>query len=231
MRPSESIVAGLNEEWLRTVEARMQAAERKLSSIRVNHQAVRRVIHGIRDDVSYRPPETVAERLAMDSCIARMLLKTFVVALPQSPSLSRAACLSAVACLAGAYIERPVAESDPREWLGGLADNLLDQTDQRVEVRAKRWLDSNFSEQVTRPLLALRLNVHTNLLDRTFRRAYGLTIRQYLSRVRIDEGLRLLRHTDIKVEAIAHMVGYRSKKNFYVAVKRVTGLKPSQLRQ
>ena len=201
MRSRESVRKELDEGWLRRVEARLQVAETELSSIRIDQQALLKVICDIRNDVSYRPPETVSERLAMDSCLARMLLKALAVALRQSPNVSRASCLFAVGCLAGAYIEQPVRTSEPREWLGGLADELLDQTDQRLEARAKRWLDSNFSQEVTRPLLASRFNVRPNLLEKVFRRAYGLTTHQYLLRVRIDEGLRLLRHTDIKVEA------------------------------
>ena len=64
-----------------------------------------------------------------------------------------------------------------------------------------------------------------------FKKAYGISPHCYQRQLRIWEGLRLLRGTDLKVEAVAHAVGYRSKKNFYQVTRDVTGGTPTQMRR
>ena len=53
----------------------------------------------------------------------------------------------------------------------------------------------------------------------------------YRKDLRIARAAGLLRTTDIKVEAIAMMVGFRSKKSLYVAVRSTYGSTPATLRE
>jgi AraC-like DNA-binding protein len=47
----------------------------------------------------------------------------------------------------------------------------------------------------------------------------------------LKEALRQLRETDLKIEAVAIDVGYRSKKDFYRMVRVRLGCTPGQLRR
>jgi transcriptional regulator GlxA family with amidase domain len=47
----------------------------------------------------------------------------------------------------------------------------------------------------------------------------------------LKEALRQLRETDLKVEAVAIDVGYRSKKDFYRIVRVRLGCTPGELRR
>jgi AraC-like DNA-binding protein len=66
-------------------------------------------------------------------------------------------------------------------------------------------------------------------LSRQFEKVFGLRPAAYLHLVRVARAVPLFR-TSAKVEAIALEVGYRSKKDFYAALKRWIGLTPNELR-
>jgi AraC-like DNA-binding protein len=59
----------------------------------------------------------------------------------------------------------------------------------------------------------------------------GLTPSEFLVRVRVREGLCLLRTTTASVEDVARLVGYQSSNKFYGRVHGYTGLRPSQVRE
>jgi AraC-like DNA-binding protein len=52
-----------------------------------------------------------------------------------------------------------------------------------------------------------------------FRKQVGMTVHQWITRVRLDHAAALIRD-GVKIEAVALMVGYRSKKNFYRQFRR-----------
>ena len=56
-------------------------------------------------------------------------------------------------------------------------------------------------------------------LSRQFKKVFGVRPAAYVHLVRVSQAVALFR-TSAKVEAIARDVGYRSKKDFYAALKR-----------
>lgn len=96
----------------------------------------------------------------------------------------------------------------------------------------------------TATLLTKRLNEHWTLeriahtvgcnrsqLQNEFKREFATSIHQYLVRQRISEAKRQLAvDATVKVEAIALSVGFQSKKAFYDAFRRETGLTPGTFR-
>jgi len=77
--------------------------------------------------------------------------------------------------------------------------------------------------------LAHEFNVTPARLQRDFRDVYGMSIRAYIERVRLAAAVRELPQG--KVEAIAIAAGYRSRKTFYQALARLTGLTPTDYRR
>ena len=67
-------------------------------------------------------------------------------------------------------------------------------------------------------------------LSRQFKKVFGVRPAAYVHLVRVSRSVVLFR-TSAKVEAIARDVGYRSKKDFYAALKRWVGLTPAELRK
>ena len=65
-------------------------------------------------------------------------------------------------------------------------------------------------------------------LRRLFRQEYGLSPKQYLTRVRMDNARALLQAGLFSVKQVAPRCGYSNEKTFATAFKACTGLTPSQ---
>jgi AraC-like DNA-binding protein len=108
--------------------------------------------------------------------------------------------------------------------------SLTSQAHQTRAAALRALLDGEFHKPLTLIGLSRRLHEHRNVLARSFMRTYGLSCRRYLIRRRVSQAAELLRTTAFKVDAIAGMVGYRSKKSFYVEFEREIGMTPAAFR-
>ena len=91
-----------------------------------------------------------------------------------------------------------------------------------AQVHVRRMIDlieQSYSDRITLHLLAAALNRQAAYLGALFRRQVGVSVRQWVTRVRLDHATALIRD-GVKIEAVALLVGYRSKKNFYRQFKR-----------
>ena len=104
-------------------------------------------------------------------------------------------------------------------------------TQDSLRAEAVRLLaDDQYAEPITLESLSRRFHLHRNALARSFRLTYGVPFHNYLVERRVLKASELLLKTPYKVEAIAAMVGYRSKKNFYIEFRRVMGATPAAFR-
>jgi YesN/AraC family two-component response regulator len=91
-----------------------------------------------------------------------------------------------------------------------------------AQVHVRRMIDlieQSYSDPITLHFLADALNRQAAYLGALFRREVGVSVRQWVTRVRLDHATDLIRD-GVKIEAVALLVGYRSKKNFYRQFKR-----------
>ena len=86
-------------------------------------------------------------------------------------------------------------------------------------------IENEYADVVTLRRLATDLRRQPAYLGRVFLKETGLTVREYLTRVRLDHAETLIRE-GVKIEAVSLSVGYRSKKNFYQQFKRRYGMTP-----
>jgi AraC-like DNA-binding protein len=100
-----------------------------------------------------------------------------------------------------------------------------------VASRAARLIDREFTGRLTVRELARKLECDSKRLQKYFRARYNVTIHRYVDRVRSEEAVRLIIGEGIKVDAVALMVGLRSRKNLYALVKRTTGRQLSDIRK
>lgn len=100
-----------------------------------------------------------------------------------------------------------------------LANTIKDRLEQEIGQR-----------RITARTFAVEYRIGRSQLDRLFRERFGVGFHRYLTSMRVKRGLDLVM-TGMKVEAAAVCVGYKSKKDFYRAVKEETGSTPGQLRR
>jgi AraC-like DNA-binding protein len=91
--------------------------------------------------------------------------------------------------------------------------------------RAKTFVREHHHERVTLKAVGAAVGRQHQYLATLFRQEAGITIHEYLTCVRIRHAWNLIRAGE-KIEAVALLVGYRSKKNFYRQFKSRVGLGP-----
>ena len=97
-----------------------------------------------------------------------------------------------------------------------------------VAVRAKRIIDENFAD----PMMGLylvpeQLNVSNSYLSTTFKATYGVSIIQYINRLRVDQAKSLILNTDMNIKDIAQTVGFSSDINFIRVFKKLENRTPT----
>jgi methylphosphotriester-DNA--protein-cysteine methyltransferase len=91
-------------------------------------------------------------------------------------------------------------------------------------------LEQDIGRRITARTMAVEYGIGRTQLDRLFRERFGVGFHRYLTSMRVKRGLDLVM-SGMKVEAAAVCVGYRSKKDFYRAVREETGSTPGKLRR
>ncbi|MEC0307991.1 AraC family transcriptional regulator [Paenibacillus lautus] len=78
--------------------------------------------------------------------------------------------------------------------------------------------------------IAKSLNLSPSQINRIFREVYGKAPRKFLSETLLGEAQRLLKQTDLSMDHIAMMLGYKTNAHFSRQFKRWTGMAPSEYR-
>jgi AraC-like DNA-binding protein len=94
-----------------------------------------------------------------------------------------------------------------------------------IADQTKRIIDERYAEPLTLDMLAEAVGRSKRHLGSVFLRAFGLSVHRYLTRVRLNRALALIREGE-KIEAVSLLVGYRSKKNFYRNFNAHVGVTP-----
>ena len=75
-------------------------------------------------------------------------------------------------------------------------------------------IHKSYADRVTVKTLGTALRGKPEYLGRLFQAVVGVSVREYVTRVRLEQAAHLIR-SGLKIEAVALGAGYRSKKNFY----------------
>jgi len=116
-----------------------------------------------------------------------------------------------------------------QEWSAQFFRELDRWHPETAARRASEFLRRQCSGTWSVATLAREHKVSPSQLRQSFKREFGLSVREYQRLARLVRALEDVRRH--KVEAVALAVGYRSKKNFYRAFLSVTGLTPTAFRK
>ncbi len=91
-------------------------------------------------------------------------------------------------------------------------------------------LHEHFEFEITSQSLAKIAGLSVSHLERQFRLAFGTSPRQYLIRVRLEQGAVLLRETDKTITKIAQECGFYDHAHFSRSFRRLMGMAPTRYR-
>ncbi|GJM78863.1 hypothetical protein HMSSN139_13590 [Paenibacillus sp. HMSSN-139] len=96
--------------------------------------------------------------------------------------------------------------------------------------RAAEFIESHYARMVSIDQLSEQVSLSKYHLIRQFSASTGLTPGAYLTRVRIEKAMELLRGTSLNIETIAGQIGYSSGSYLIKAFRSLTGLTPGEFR-
>ena len=76
-----------------------------------------------------------------------------------------------------------------------------------------------------------QVGVSTGYLSALFKKETGMNFIKYLTDVRMEKAMELLRGTDLRAYEIADRIGFDNTHYFSVAFKKYTGMSPSDFRK
>ena len=92
-------------------------------------------------------------------------------------------------------------------------------------------LSRHSDEDLTVESIAEIAEISASHLAHLFRSEVGMSVRDYLTRVRVTIAQDLLAHTDEKLEAIATSLGFADTSHLAHVFQRITGRPPSAYRR
>lgn len=113
------------------------------------------------------------------------------------------------------------------EYLSSLRKNASKGILHEIE----KELAVNYAQNITLRDLASKYYVNSSYLGQLFKKRYGISFKDYLSNIRIDEAASLLLKTDKRITEIAEEVGYHDTDYFINRFIAIKGCTPSKYRK
>lgn len=107
-----------------------------------------------------------------------------------------------------------------------LPDNII-HSDQNVEEIAA-YINNNYNQKITLSDLCMLFGTNKTTLCEKFREMYGVTIINYINKLRIRQAKVLLREGNISITQIATLVGFDSVHYFSKTFKKIENRSPSE---
>lgn len=144
-----------------------------------------------------------------------------------------------------AYFETPVLNAERFEaviqLLNVFAQYLADyagrhalaavQEDPAPVASAKQFVQAHVEEPFTLAEVVSHVNVSRFYFCKLFRKATGMTLTEYVSRVRVEKAKTLLVDQSLRISEIVYASGFGSIPHFNSVFKRMVGMAPTEYRE
>lgn len=113
-----------------------------------------------------------------------------------------------------------------------LLERIMDSvTISPIVEKAKRYIAAHYADfEISLNGVAEAIGVHPAYLSRLMKQELGIPFAKYLSNIRINKAVQLLRDPNLRVWQIAEMVGYSGGNYFSTAFKKALGVSPADYR-
>jgi AraC-like DNA-binding protein len=98
-------------------------------------------------------------------------------------------------------------------------------------ARAIQYIETSYQQPLTIEDIADAANLSKYYLIKRFRDTLNMTPIQYVTKVRLEQAINLLRYTDLPIKEIAEKVGYANDNYFNKVFRKVIGIAPGEFRE
>ena len=96
--------------------------------------------------------------------------------------------------------------------------------------QAMDYMKYHFSENISISEVSVHIGINRSYLSLKFKQITGMTPKQYLMDLRIDNAKVLLKQSKDSIKSIANRVGYKDSLTFSRAFRQAAGISPKQYR-
>ncbi len=97
--------------------------------------------------------------------------------------------------------------------------------------KALYFIHDNFFRPIGKRNILDAVKVNPDYLGRIFKKECGLTIPQYIGRLRVERAKEILANSSITIAEIAETVGFQNENYFYVLFREIAGVSPGKFRR
>ncbi len=101
----------------------------------------------------------------------------------------------------------------------------------QIMNKIKDYIRSNYDKGLTLEMIAESVYLSPYYISRIFKEEQGVTVTDYLTKVRMEEAKKLLRNPRHNIDEISEKLGYSDPSYFSKVFRRNEGMSPSQFRQ
>lgn len=95
----------------------------------------------------------------------------------------------------------------------------------------KDYIDSHLHDHITLDILADISHLNKFYLSHKFSEEFGVSLINYLLEQRLQNGIKLLRNTDLRISMIAQLCGFSSQSYFTQTFRKSIGISPVRYRE
>ncbi|MGL5380575.1 PocR ligand-binding domain-containing protein [Clostridium sp.] len=95
---------------------------------------------------------------------------------------------------------------------------------------AKEYIDDNYDEKITIDSVSENIFISTSYLCYLFRKNLSCTVNEYITRVRIEKSIQLMKKRELSMVEIINKVGFSSQSHFTKVFKKIIGVTPGNYR-
>lgn len=100
-----------------------------------------------------------------------------------------------------------------------------------VMYKTLQYIRQNYAEKITLESMAAKVHLSASYFSKVFKKETGQNFNAYLNKLRVEKSKKLLQYEDIRVIAVASLVGFEDQSYFAKVFKRLTGVSPLQYRK
>ena len=105
-------------------------------------------------------------------------------------------------------------------------EKQLNAVEQAIE-----YMKRHYNARINLDNIVADLFLSKDYFRQLFKKTTGISVTDYIQKVRIDEACRLLKDSDAKVSEISECCGFNDIKFFYKTFRKLTGKTPSEFRK